>query len=80
MDAFKAQALSLLQTALDNPTAEFREGQWEAIARLIQQRERLLLVQRTGWGKSLVYFLTTVLLRQRQAAPPYSFRLCWRNA
>jgi ATP-dependent DNA helicase RecQ len=48
----KAQALSLLRQALNNPTAQFRDGQWEAIASIILERSRLLVVQRTGWGKS----------------------------
>jgi ATP-dependent DNA helicase RecQ len=65
----KPKALSLLQKALDNPTANFREGQWEAINELLEQRARLLVVQRTGWGKSLVYFLTTRLLRDQGAGP-----------
>ncbi|MEQ9359933.1 RecQ family ATP-dependent DNA helicase [Coleofasciculus chthonoplastes] len=59
----KAQALSLLRQALNNPTAQFRDGQWEAIASIILERSRLLVVQRTGWGKSIVYFLATRLLR-----------------
>jgi ATP-dependent DNA helicase RecQ len=65
----KDRALSLLQVALDRPNANFRDGQWEAIASLIEQRSRLLVVQRTGWGKSLVYFLATRLLRDRGAGP-----------
>jgi ATP-dependent DNA helicase RecQ len=67
----KNQALLLLRQALDDPTANFRPGQWKAIlflshfvnAQLIQNKSRLLVVQRTGWGKSLVYFLATRLLR-----------------
>ena len=50
---------------LSNSTANFRAGQWEAIEELLQKRSRLLVVQRTGWGKSLVYFLATRLLRDR---------------
>lgn len=65
----KNQALLLLHQALNQPTADFRDGQWEAIADLIQNRSRLLVVQRTGWGKSLVYFLATRLLRDRGAGP-----------
>lgn len=65
----KSKALSLLRRALDCPTADFREEQWEAIATLLQQQARLLVVQRTGWGKSLVYFLTTRLLRDQGAGP-----------
>jgi ATP-dependent DNA helicase RecQ len=59
----KNRALLLLRQALDDPTANFRPGQWEAIAELIENKSRLLVVQRTGWGKSLVYFLATRLLR-----------------
>jgi ATP-dependent DNA helicase RecQ len=65
----KNRARSLLQTALNNTQADFRDGQWEAIASLIQERSKLLVVQRTGWGKSLVYFLATRLLRDRGAGP-----------
>ncbi|GFE71265.1 RecQ family ATP-dependent DNA helicase [Chroococcus sp. FPU101] len=65
----KQQALSFLRRALNHPTADFRSGQWEAILELIQHRSRLLVVQRTGWGKSLVYFLATRLLREQNAGP-----------
>ena len=47
--------------------ATFRQGQWEAIEVLVQKRQRTLVVQRTGWGKSLVYFLATRLLREQDA-------------
>src|SRR5688572_11677865 len=47
--------------------AEFREGQWEAVQALVEQRQRVLVVQKTGWGKSLVYFLATRLMRDRKA-------------
>ncbi|MDY7003382.1 MAG: RecQ family ATP-dependent DNA helicase [Cyanobacteriota bacterium] len=57
------RALFLLQTALNNSTAEFRDGQWEAIKAITENQSRLLVVQRTGWGKSFVYFLATRLLR-----------------
>ncbi|MEC4893932.1 MAG: RecQ family ATP-dependent DNA helicase [Oscillatoria sp. PMC 1051.18] len=66
-DELQNQAIALLRLALDDPTAKFREGQWEAIASLLEQRDRLLVVQRTGWGKSIVYFLATRLLRDRAA-------------
>lgn len=55
----------LQQTLGSNVT--FREGQWEAIAALVERHERTLVVQRTGWGKSLVYFMATRLLRQQGA-------------
>jgi ATP-dependent DNA helicase RecQ len=51
----KEKALLLLRQALDNPNADFRDGQWEAIEDLLLNKSRLLVVQRTGWGKSLVY-------------------------
>src|SRR5579859_3208769 len=49
------------------PEAHFRDGQWEAIDALVTRRQRVLVVQRTGWGKSLVYFLATRLLREQGA-------------
>ncbi|WP_017747854.1 RecQ family ATP-dependent DNA helicase [Scytonema hofmannii] len=61
------KALLLLRQALDDTTAEFRPGQWEAIEEIVEQRSRLLVVQRTGWGKSIVYFLATRLLRDQNA-------------
>lgn len=63
------QALGLLRAALADPNAEFRPGQWEAIEQLVNYRARLLVVERTGWGKSLVYFMATRLLRERGAGP-----------
>jgi ATP-dependent DNA helicase RecQ len=62
-------ALSLLRQALNNPIATFHPGQWEAIETLVAKRARLLVVQRTGWGKSMVYFLATRLLREQQMGP-----------
>src|SRR5258708_3422531 len=49
--------------------ASFREGQWEAIEAVVVRGGRALVVQRTGWGKSIVYFLATRLLRERGAGP-----------
>ena len=69
INPLQGQALALLRQALDNPSARFRDGQWEAIEDLVQRNARLLVVQRTGWGKSLVYFLATRLLRDRGAGP-----------
>src|ERR1019366_6787263 len=62
----KTRALSLLRTAVGSTTAEFHPDQWEAI-QLLVHRERLLVVERTGWGKSSVYFLATRLLRDAGA-------------
>src|SRR5438552_17175187 len=64
----KENAQSLLRQML-GPGTEFCEGQWEAIERVAQRRQRLLVVQRTGWGKSLVYFLAARILRGRGAGP-----------
>ncbi|KEY57296.1 RecQ family ATP-dependent DNA helicase [Serratia sp. DD3] len=65
----RTQAQQLLQTALANPTAEFRDGQWEAIDALVNQHQKLLVVQRTGWGKSSVYFISTRIFRNRGMGP-----------
>ena len=65
----QSAALSMLRTALDDPAASFRPGQWEAIDALANRRERLLVVERTGWGKSAVYFVATRILRNRGHGP-----------
>ncbi len=62
----KDLALQFLRTALGRTDVEFRTGQWESIERLLKRR-RILVVQRTGWGKSMVYFLATRLLRNEGA-------------
>ena len=64
----RQQAQTYLKTALNNPLASFRDGQWESIEQLLN-RNRVLVVQRTGWGKSMVYFLATKLLREQGAGP-----------
>ena len=64
----KQRALAYLRTALDNSQASFRDGQWESIESLLNQK-RVLVVQRTGWGKSMVYFLATKLFREQGAGP-----------
>jgi ATP-dependent DNA helicase RecQ len=51
------------------PDVAFRPGQREAVQALAIRRERVLLVQRTGWGKSAVYFLATRLLRDAGLGP-----------
>src|SRR5579864_4122282 len=67
--AERGQALELLRRALNAPGADFREGQWEAIEALVNRRARLLVVERTGWGKSSVYFIATRILRDRGQGP-----------
>jgi len=66
--ALFGRAQELLRTML-GPKAQFREGQWQAIDQIVTRRGRVLVVQRTGWGKSLVYFLSTKLLREQGAGP-----------
>ncbi len=63
------EAEKLLRAALQNPAAQFRDGQWEAINALVNQRKKMLVVQRTGWGKSSVYFISTRILRDRGHGP-----------
>jgi ATP-dependent DNA helicase RecQ len=55
--------------ALAGPDAALREDQWTAIRALVTERRRALVVQRTGWGKSAVYFTATALLRARGCGP-----------
>ena len=62
-------ALLLLRKLTGEPGAEFRPHQLEAIAALVRDRKRVLLVQRTGWGKSAVYFIATRLLRDQGGGP-----------
>lgn len=64
-----ARALELLRAGTGNPSAIFRDGQASAIQHVVEGAERLLLVQRTGWGKSFVYFIATKLLREAGCGP-----------
>ena len=58
-------AEKLLRISLADPAAQFREGQWEAIDALVNKKQKLLVVQRTGWGKSSVYFISAKIFRDR---------------
>lgn len=51
--------------AMGNPAVSFRDGQWEAIDHIVNYRGKVLCVQRTGWGKSMVYFVSAKLLRSQ---------------
>jgi ATP-dependent DNA helicase RecQ len=62
-------ALELLRLGTQSPTATFREGQEDAIRHVVDGQGRLLVVQKTGWGKSFVYFIATKLLRQQGMGP-----------
>jgi ATP-dependent DNA helicase RecQ len=55
--------------ALAGEQARLRDDQWTAIRALVEDHSRALVVQRTGWGKSAVYFIATALLRARGAGP-----------
>ena len=68
-EQFREEGLALLREAFGDPSAEFRLGQWKSIESLLRDRARLLVVQRTGWGKSIVYFIATRLLRDRGSGP-----------
>jgi ATP-dependent DNA helicase RecQ len=61
------KALKLLRRLTGRGDAEFRPGQLEAIHAVVAERRRALVVQRTGWGKSAVYFIATRLLRDEGA-------------
>lgn len=65
----RAKAEGYLRQALGDPRAGFRDGQWRSVELLAQERSRALLVQRTGWGKSIVYFLATRLIREAGGGP-----------
>ncbi|CAN5615417.1 hypothetical protein BH23CHL4_BH23CHL4_23970 [soil metagenome] len=69
-ERFVAEATSLLHTML-GPDETFHDGQLEAIHALVENKARLLVVQKTGWGKSLVYFIATRMLRDRGAGPTF---------
>ena len=67
--ALADEARRLLTELTGDPEAQFRPDQLEVVAGLVADRARLLLVQRTGWGKSAVYFIATRMLRDRGAGP-----------
>jgi len=64
-----AQARDRLRALTGDAGAEFRPGQLQAIRDLVVERARVLCVERTGWGKSAVYFVATALLREAGAGP-----------
>ncbi|MGW4851007.1 RecQ family ATP-dependent DNA helicase [Streptomyces sp. NPDC004288] len=69
--ALRTAADAVLARLVSDPTgrARLREDQWRAIEALVADRRRALVVQRTGWGKSAVYFVATSLLRERGSGP-----------
>ena len=64
-----ARALELLRIGSGRRDATFREGQEAAIRHVVEGRGRLLVVQKTGWGKSFVYFIAIKLLREAGNGP-----------
>jgi ATP-dependent DNA helicase RecQ len=64
-----SHALQLLRLSSGLENATFRDGQEEAIRHIVEGRGRLLVVQRTGWGKSFVYFIAAKLLREQGHGP-----------
>lgn len=68
-DDFASEALGHLRRLTDRPDATFRDGQLDAIRALVDERRRVLVVERTGWGKSAVYFIATRMLRDRGLGP-----------
>ena len=69
MDYDANRALELLRKGTGVPDAQFREDQEEAIRHVVEGRGKLLVVQKTGWGKSFVYFIATKLLREGGSGP-----------
>jgi ATP-dependent DNA helicase RecQ len=67
--ALRAEAEDVLRRLVGDDSAAFRDGQLEAIEALVDGGRRVLVVQRTGWGKSAVYFVATALLRARGRGP-----------
>ena len=68
-ETLAASALERLRVLTRDPHATFRPGQLEAIRDVVVDRARVLCVQRTGWGKSAVYFVATALLREAGSGP-----------
>jgi ATP-dependent DNA helicase RecQ len=65
----RAQAERHLRALVGREDATLYDDQWAAIAALVLDKRRALVVQRTGWGKSAVYFVATALLREQGAGP-----------
>lgn len=67
-DELRNRALKALRLATNDESAEFRKGQWESIKQALSGK-RALIAQRTGWGKSYVYFIATKLMREAGSGP-----------
>jgi ATP-dependent DNA helicase RecQ len=64
MPLTKERALEYLRNSLQNPDAKFRKDQWESIDAVVNHNRKVLVVQKTGWGKSSVYFISTKYMRE----------------
>lgn len=62
-EVLEPAALELLRVAMGGAPVDFRDGQWDAINHIVNRRGKVLCVQRTGWGKSMVYFVSAKLMR-----------------
>jgi ATP-dependent DNA helicase RecQ len=65
----RTEAERYLRALVGRDDAVLYDDQWTAIEALVVDRRRALVVQRTGWGKSAVYFMATLLLREQGAGP-----------
>ncbi len=68
-DGLQDEALVILRDLTGRADADFHQGQFEAIEALVAHHRRALVVQRTGWGKSAVYFIAALLQRRAGAGP-----------
>ncbi|WP_062522398.1 DEAD/DEAH box helicase [Demequina silvatica] len=67
--SLRLDAEGALRDLVGRADVALREDQWTAISALVERQARALVVQRTGWGKSAVYFVASRLLRDRGAGP-----------
>ncbi|MGA4670592.1 RecQ family ATP-dependent DNA helicase [Propionibacteriaceae bacterium Y1923] len=68
-EGLRDEALAVLRDLTGRADAEFHPGQYEAIEALVAHHRRALVVQRTGWGKSAVYFISALLQRRAGSGP-----------
>ena len=69
MTDLRDQGLAILRRLTGDPAADFHPDQWEAIEALVADHRRALVVERTGWGKSAVYFVAALLQRRAGRGP-----------
>lgn len=69
LTSLRERATAALRRLVGRDDVDFRDGQYDAIEELVEGRRRVLVVQRTGWGKSAVYFVATALRREDGAGP-----------